>query len=335
MKPETAVRSLHTGDREPPSRPRRFPVSCFRFPVSCFLFLSLSPLLPPSTAHAQPAEHPTIVVGLYSPSAPFAGPAERLQYISTLAAHLQPAAGGGRVVGRVYARAGDFAAAIRKGDVTFAVVDAPYAAARGLPWTPLAAATVGGRATGAWIVVAPPSIKGIADLRGKVVSLPRTGAGETAFLTNALLEGEVGDGFFARIAPAPDSFAAATMVKLGQAAAAVVPTGVAVPAGLRQLVSLRRVGWPMLVALPGADRALAAAIATRARSFTGPTLEGMTAPDQGEYKALVASLGKRSRKPIMATPKPPRFGVKGLLEGRAAALPGSDLSGLLVEPTLD
>ena len=32
---------------------------------------------------------------------------------------------------------------------------------------------------------------------------------------------------------------------------------------------------------------------------------------------------------------PPHFGVKGLLAGRAVALPGTDLSGLIVEPTLD
>jgi hypothetical protein len=184
-------------------------------------------------------------------------------------------------------------------------------------------------------VVAAPAVKGVAELRGKTVAMPRTGAGETAFLTNALLEGEVDAGFFGAVTLAPDAFSAVTMVKLGQAAAAFVPAGVAIPGGLRQLTALRRVGWPMLVALPGTDKQLAADLAARARGFGGTTLDGMTGAADGDYKDLAGSLGKRSRTPVLPAPRPPHFGIKALLGGRAVALPGTDISGLIVEPSLD
>lgn len=285
-------------------------------------------------AHAQRADQP-VVVGLFAPTTPFAGPSERLQYVTSLAEHLAPAAGGRRVIGRVFARAGDLTAAVKKGEVSFALVDAPYAAARGNPWTPLAATTVRGAATGAWMIVAPPSVKGLAELRGKTVALPRTGASETSFLVNSLLEGEVDAGYFGGVTLAADAISAVTLVKLGQASAAFVPAAMALPAGLGKLVELRRIGWPMLVAMPGTDKGLIAAVTAQVRSFGGATLDGMTAADQGEYRGLAASMGKPSRRPLMALPGPPRFGVKGLLEGRVLVLPATDPAALLAEPSLD
>jgi hypothetical protein len=125
-------------------------------------------------------------------------------------------------------------------------------------------------------------------------------------------------------------------VKLGQAAAAIVPAGVAIPGGLRQLAGLRRVGWPMLVALAVSVKQLIAGLAARARGFSGgATLDGMAGASDGDYRGLAASLGKRSRKPLLPAPRPPHFGVKALLGNRALALPGTPITGLIVEPTLD
>ena len=57
----------------------------------------------PSVAAADP-----VVVGVFVPSTPFDGTAARLEFANKLAAHLAGADG----VGRVYGKAGDFAAAL-------------------------------------------------------------------------------------------------------------------------------------------------------------------------------------------------------------------------------
>src|SRR5688572_1781566 len=62
----------------------------------------------PRTATAD-----TVTLGLFAPSAPFPSTAARVELASKLAEHLGIALGGAGT-GRVYARAGDFAGAVKK-----------------------------------------------------------------------------------------------------------------------------------------------------------------------------------------------------------------------------
>ncbi|HUH05899.1 MAG TPA: PhnD/SsuA/transferrin family substrate-binding protein [Kofleriaceae bacterium] len=258
-----------------------------------------------------------ITVGLYAPSAPFDSPSDRLQYVTRLADHLEPAAGGAEVVGRVFARASDFVAALRRGELQFAVIDAPYAAARGLPYRALAAATRGGAAEAAWLLVTGAGMSGLSDLRGRTLAVARTGAREAAFVSNVLLEGEVdAASYFGGITLTPDSLSAATLVKLGRADAALVPAGVAIPDGLRVVGRTRPVGWPMFVALPGAAEGTVAAFANRVASFGDGALPGMAAVTRTDYAALRAAFGRAPKRPVMPSPRPARLSARDLLPGR-------------------
>jgi hypothetical protein len=275
-----------------------------------------------------------VTVGLYAPTAPFKGPSERLEYISSLASHLAGAAGDRKVVGRVFARASAFASAVKSGEIQYAVVDAPYAVMSGLSYEVLAAATRDGRAEVPWMLVASGSVRGIADLRGEVVAMPRIGARARAFLANSLLEGEVNAGYFGKVTSAPDTFSALTLVSVGRARAAFVPSGVSLPSDVRRVLTLRSVGWPMFVALPRADRKLTAAFRARAGSFSGRVLSGFAGARAGNYGALRASFGKRQRRGIMAVPKPSRLAVERLFGGRVSCIEMSDIASLVTTPAV-
>jgi len=270
-----------------------------------------------------------VTIGLYAPTAPFRGPSERLEYISSLASHLAPAARGRRVVGRVFVRASSFVAAVKRGEVQFAVVDAPYAAARGLPYEVLATATRNGQATVPWMLVASSGIGGLAELYGAVVALPQIGARGDAFLAHSLLEGEVESSWFSQVTTAPDTFSALTLVSVGRARAAFVPAGVALPSGVARVLELRAVGWPMFVALPRTDKELVDAFRERVLGFTGKVLTGFTAASAGDYQTLRASFGKRRRRGPMALPRGSQNAVRELFGGRQPRIRMSELDRLL------
>lgn len=278
----------------------------------------------PSVARAQER----ITIGLYAPTVPFDSLGQRLEMITGLAKHLSSVARGKQVTGRVFARAGALAAAIRKGTVQMAVVDAPYAAARGLPYRILGASLRRGRATGAWVMVASAKVRSLADLRGKAVVVPRIGSNRQRFVTNVLLEGEVGPGYFKAINVAPDPQSAVTMVKLGRAAAAFVPAATGA-SGLRRVVALRAVGFPMLVAARGFDLALAQALARRARSYRGAGFSGFAAASAGGYASLRGSFGGARKRGPMARPAPSRLVLGGVLGQRVFPMPVRDLRSLV------
>ncbi|MCB9572965.1 MAG: PhnD/SsuA/transferrin family substrate-binding protein [Kofleriaceae bacterium] len=275
----------------------------------------------------------TITVGMYAPTAPFDSTGDRNTFIKALADHLAGATDGATVKGRVYGSAGAFATAIKKGEIQFALVDAPYAAALGLPYRILAAAVRDGDATVAWQVVASSKLKRLSDLAGKRLAVPAIGAKQNAFVTNALLGGEVEASYFGKIVEAADAHSAVTLISVGKADAALVPGGIDLPAGVSRVLDLRQVGWPMLVAAPGVDAALAQKIATRARSFKGTgAFTGFTSADAGKYKALAGSFGKPRRRGPMAVPPPARLAVRDLLAGRVFDVPLSDVLSLVETP---
>lgn len=289
-------------------------------------------------AAAEPAraDQSTVTVGLYTPTAPFDGPTQKLEFITSVAEHLTPAADGKRVIGRVYSSARAFAAAVKKGEIQFAVIDSPYAAARGLPFPILAAAMRGGQTASPWQLVSTGNIKNLSDLRGRLVAAPEVGARAAAFITNVLLDGEIEQSYFRDIIWAPNSNSAATMVSLGKADAAFVPADTHLPAGVRHVLTLDAMGWPMLVALPGADKNLVAAFrkAILGYSSNGP-FNRFAAAGDANYRGLKASFGQVRRRGIMTVPRPARLTVRDILGEREFILPPSDIALLVQAPATD
>lgn len=275
----------------------------------------------------------TITVGLYAPTAPFGGSGDRVSFINSLAKHLEEDAGGNTVSGKVFSSASAFASAVKKGEVQFAVVDAPYAAAQGLPYKILAAATRNGSSTASWQLVATGGIKKLADLEGKKIAIPGTGSKVNAFLTNALFGGEVDASYFGKIIEAGDGNSAATMVSVGKADAAVVPSGTDL-SGATVVMNLTSVGWPMFVSLPGADSALVTAFGKKVKSFSSSgAFSGFGSADSGKYKSLSGSFGRGSKKGPMVVPPAARLTVKDILEGRSFSIPLSNVLDLVEAPT--
>ncbi len=173
---------------------------------------------------AVPARADTVTVGLFAPSAPFPSTPARLELATKLGDALGSALGGSGV-GKVFARAGDFQAAIKKGDVTVALVDAAYLANAGGTYTVIAEATRGGESVHGWQLVARSADK-LGALKGKHVLVPSIGGREPEFLLNVLLGGEVGKDYFGKLEAAPDTASALAALGLGKADAAVVPASV-------------------------------------------------------------------------------------------------------------
>jgi hypothetical protein len=272
-----------------------------------------------------------ITIGLYAPTAPFEGSGDRVSFINGIAEHLTSVANGAKVTGKVYANAAAFAAAVKKGEIQYAVVDAPYAAANGLPYPVLATATRNNEAIAQWQLVAKTSIGSIKDLKGAKVAIPTVGAKQQAFVTNVLLGAEVDATYFGSIVDAADARSAMTMITVGKADAAFVSSGVEPPAGTKRLLGLTSVGWPMFVSLPGADAKLTAAFTSRIKSFGGAGgFSGFT--DAVSYRGLVGSFSSSNKRGPMAVPPPARLSVKDLIAGRTFKVEVSDPLDVVTAP---
>jgi len=299
--------------------------------VKTFVILVAALLALPRLAHAQ---SDTITIGLFAPTAPFDGTGDRVSFVNDLAKHLEGDAGGKKVTGKVYSSASAFASAVKNKDIQYAVIDAPYAAALGLPYKILGAAVRGGDSTVTWQLVAGSGISKLSDLKGKKVVVPSIGAKGNAFVTNVLLDGEVEASYFSKILEAADAKSAVTMVSVGKADAAFVPGGVDIPSGMSKVMSVGTVGWPMFVALPGAEESRTKAFSSRAKSFSGSgAFTGFGSGDAGKYKSLAGSFGRGSKKGPMAVPPPARLTVREILEGRAFSIPLSNVLDLIEAPT--
>ncbi|HTL32327.1 MAG TPA: ABC transporter substrate-binding protein [Kofleriaceae bacterium] len=272
-----------------------------------------------------------ITIGLYAPTAPFEGSGDRVSFINGIAEHLAGVANGTKVTGKVYANASAFAAAVKKGEIQYAVVDAPYAAGIGLPYTVLATATRNNESAAPWQLVAKSSIGTIKDLKGAKVAIPTVGAKQQAFVTNVLLGAEVDATYFGSIVDAADARSAMTMITVGKADAAFVSSGVEPPAGTKRLLGLTTVGWPMFVALPGADAKLTTAFTGRIKSFGGAGgFSGFT--DPVSYRSLVGAFASSNKRGPMAVPPPARLSVRDLLAGRTFTASVSDPLDSVVAP---
>ncbi|MCX5742822.1 MAG: hypothetical protein NT062_10030 [Proteobacteria bacterium] len=273
-------------------------------------------------ALAHPAQADT-AVGVFAPSAPFASTGARVELANKLAAHLAKGLGG-TGIGRAYARSGDFAAAIKKGEVTIAVVDAAYLAIAGGTYTVIATATRNGEASQGWQLVAK-GVGGIAQLEGKRILVPAIGGRENDFVLNVLLGGEVRRDFFAKVEAAPDTTSTLAALGLGKADAAVVPTGVELPAGFAKVLGLPSLSTPMLVAYGVVTAAQKSAIAAAAISFRGEasTIGGFAVGGDGAAQLARRFAVPQKRGPLVVPAV--RLLVGDLVEGRTFAIERSKL----------
>ena len=216
----------------------------------------------------------------------------------------------------MYARAADFAAAVKKGDVAVALVDATYLASTG-NWTMLAASTRGGETTQGWQVVARGAKK-IVELRGKRVLVPANGGRESDFALNVLLGGVEKD--FLKIEAASDTVSALAAVGLGKADAAIVPAGVELSSGTTQVLALPGVATPVLVAYGGVNAQQRAAISAAVASFKGDaTVGGFRGGDADAVRAIARRFGAPVKRGPLVVPSV-RLVVGDLVEGRKLAI---------------
>lgn len=272
-----------------------------------------------ATAHAE-----TITVGVFAPSAPFPSTAARVELASRLGEHLGRALGGtGR--GRVYARAADFAAAVKRGELAVALVEPAYlASASGY-------SVIAGGAAQGWQIVARGARK-LADLRGKRVIVPANGGREADFVLNVLLGGVERD-FFGKLEPAPDTASALAALGLGKADAAVIPIGPDLPAGAAQIAALPAQPGPLLVAFGAMTPARRSQLASAAASWKGDaTLPALRPTTDDGVRAIAARLAPPVKRGPFLVPAA-RLVVGELVEGRAIAIERTPAAAFAIAPT--
>jgi hypothetical protein len=281
-----------------------------------------------SVAHAE-----NITVGLYAPSEPFPSTAARVDLAKKLGDHLGTALGG-TGVGRVYARAGDFASAVKRGEVTVALVDATYLAGAGGNYNVIAAATRAGDATHSWQLVARGAEK-INQLKGKRVLVPAVGGRESDFVLNVLLGGEVGKDFFGKIESVPDTASTLAALGLGKADAAVVPASVELPGGVTTVLALPQLSGPVLVAYGNVTAAQKQALVAAAGSFKGDaTVGGFKGSDAEPVRMIARRFSVPVKRGPHAVPAV-RVVVGDLVESRTFTIQRTPVTAFALAPSPD
>lgn len=277
-------------------------------------------VLAASLAHAAP-----ITIGVFAPSAPFPSTAARVELANQLGGAL------GRALGRppssrVYARAADFAAAVKRGELAAALVDPAYLALAPAGATVVAVAHHGGEAERGWQLVARAGTR-LADLRGKRVLVPGLGGREADFVASALFAGELPRGALA-LAAAPDTAAALATLALGKADAAVVPI-TELPAGLAAVITLPAIPDPVLVVYAApADAVRAAAL-----GFTGDaTVTGFRAADAELVRAVARRYVVAAKRAPFAIPTLRGLELDALLAASRLAIERSPAARFVIIP---
>lgn len=279
----------------------------------------------PTTAHAQ-----SVTVGLFAPTAPFPSTSARVELASRLGDHIGKALGT-TGSGKVFARGADFSAAVKKGEVTIALVDAAYLAAAGGNYTVVAAAVRGGESASSWQLVARGADR-LSALRGKRVLVPGIGGRESDFVLHVLFGGEVSKDFFAKIEAAPDTVSALAALGLGKADAAVVPSGVDLPAGASVVLKLPALAGPVLVVYGGTAQQRQQ-IAAAATSFRGDATVALLKPADAD---AVRAVARRFTVPVKRGPLAVpaiRLLVGDLVEGRTFSIERTPVTSFATKPS--
>lgn len=272
----------------------------------------------------------TLTVGLFAPAAPFPSTAARVELATELGEHVGKALGQ-RAAGKVFARAIDFTAAIRKGEVTVALVDPVFLAGSGGGYTVVAAAVRGGQVEHGWQIVARGTAN-LAGLAGKRVLVPSIGGRESALVLDVLLAGEVGKDFFGAIEAAPDTASALAALELRKADAAVVPAGVALPAGTAVVATLPALLGPVVVTYGGVTATQRQALAAALASFQGDaTVSGFRAAEPDAVKQVARRFVVPLKRGPLAVPAI-RLVVGDLVEGRTFTIERTPASAFAAKP---
>jgi len=264
----------------------------------------------------------TLAVGLFAPAAPFDGAAARVDLVNRLATALSKAVGADGA-GRVYGRAADFAAAVKKGEVQVALVDATYLAAAG-GGTVVAVTARGGDTSRPWQIVARGGAKNVLALQGKKLLVPSIGGREADFIVNAEFGGELAKGFFASIAASPDTASTVAALGAGKADAAIVPGDTTLPAGVSRVASLPAVPGPVLVVYGAMTAEKKAALAAAASGLAADAAIGaFKAGDGDDVHALAKRFAPHPRRGPMAVPSV-RIVVGDLVADRTLTIAAGD-----------
>jgi hypothetical protein len=279
---------------------------------------------------ASPSAHAdTITVGLFAPTAPFPSTAARVELAGKLGEHIGKALGG-TGSGKVFARGADFAAAVKKGEVTIALVDAAYLAVAGGNYTVIAAAVRGGESTHGWQLVARGAEK-LTSLKGKRVLVPGIGGRENDFVYHVLFAGEVAKDFFGKIEPAPDTVSALAALNLGKADAVIVPSGVELPSGASVVMKLPALSGPVLVVY-GTAQQQRPSITEAAGSFKGDaTVASLKAADADAVRSVARRFVVPIKRGPLAVPAI-RVLVGDLVEGRTFTIERTPVTAFATKP---
>jgi hypothetical protein len=288
------------------------------------LVVALLVLVWPVVSHAQ-----SVTVGLFAPTAPFPSTSARVELASRLGEHVGKRLGVSGS-GKVFARGADFAAAVKKGEVTVALVDAVHLAIAGGNYTVIAAAVRGGDTSHGWQLVAR-GVDKLSGLRGKRVLVPGIGGRESDLVLSVLFAGEVSRDYFAKIETAPDTVSALAALGLGKADAAIVPTGVDLPGGTSVVLKLPALSGPVLVVY-GAAAQQKDAILDAALSFKGDaTVASLRAADGDVVRSVARRFTVPAKRGPLAVPAV-RLLVGDLVEGRTFSIERTPLTAFVAKP---
>jgi hypothetical protein len=224
------------------------------------------------------------------------------------------AAVGADGVGRVYGRSGDFAAAVKKGEVQVALVDATYLAAAG-GGTVIAASSKGG----AWQIVARGGGKDVLALQGKKLVVPALGGRESDFVLNAIFGGELPKGFFASISSSPDTASTLAALGAGKAEVAIVPGDATLPSGVSKVAALPAIPGAVIVVYGTLSSERKSALASAAAKFSADVVGSFSSDDGDAVRALGKRFSAQTRKGPMAVPSV-RIVVGDLVANRDLAI---------------
>jgi hypothetical protein len=288
------------------------------------LVVALLVLVWPVVSHAQ-----SVTVGLFAPTAPFPSTSARVELASRLGEHVGKRLGVSGS-GKVFARGADFAAAVKKGEVTVALVDAVHLAIAGGNYTVIAAAVRGGDTSHGWQLVAR-GVDKLSGLRGKRVLVPGIGGRESDLVLSVLFAGEVSRDYFAKIETAPDTVSALAALGLGKADAAIVPAGVDLPGGTSVVLKLPALSGPVLVVY-GAAAQQKDAILDAALSFKGDaTVASLRAADGDVVRSVARRFTVPAKRGPLAVPAV-RLLVGDLVEGRTFSIERTPLTAFVAKP---
>jgi hypothetical protein len=279
--------------------------------LRCLLLAGLAALstLLPTSAQAQDAGTP-LVLALYAPLAPLPSADARFAFVDKLARQLQSA--GIAAQPKVFARATDLEAAIKKGQVDLAVLDAFYLAERGSSYNVLAVSTAASEPYLRWGLYTHLAGNSILDLNSKRLAwVSPSGGKEPTYINNVLLYGELRVAqFFGMGNPAPDVSAAVSDVVLRRADCVFAPEPAVQGKSLRKVYDAGEAGRipnPALVQVSAKVTSEMASSLRKALSSFNTTgiLDGWrTGSSAGEpYRQLRVRLrGRPDRSLILAEP---------------------------------